>query len=154
MSRSSNPRTSPRVILREARRLLGRRRRLQADYEHAQWWVTDLATGAQWSVSDSEPGPFCFEPVAQGEGVLIMANKLLRVADLPDLQDSTAHKDARGRTYYVLNNNPRLRCEHCGGEYSAHRGDYFAADPHTPMTCCDRPLRLVRKRTVYEEIGT
>lgn len=24
--------------------------RFQTDFEHGQWWVTDLKTGAQWSV--------------------------------------------------------------------------------------------------------
>ena len=40
---------------------------LQSDFEHGQWWITHVPTGAQWSVCDSEPGPFCFEQVTRGE---------------------------------------------------------------------------------------
>ena len=41
--------------------------KLQADYEHGQWWITDRDTGTQWSVVDAEgPGThngFDFEMV-------------------------------------------------------------------------------------------
>lgn len=51
--------------------------RLQADFEHGQWWITDIPTGAQWSVCDAT-GPdsgrfrgtvdgFDFENVTEGE---------------------------------------------------------------------------------------
>jgi len=47
---------------------------LQTDFEHGQWWVTNLITGAQWSVCDAEGTEangvfdgFCFEQVSQGE---------------------------------------------------------------------------------------
>ena len=45
--------------------------RFQVDFEHGQWWVTDLDTGAQWSVVDEEPGTdgFGFEQVSRGEGM-------------------------------------------------------------------------------------
>jgi hypothetical protein len=42
-------------------------RDFQTDFEHGQWWVTALRTGKQWSVCDSEPGPFCYEQVSQGD---------------------------------------------------------------------------------------
>lgn len=45
-----------------------------------------------------------------------------------------------------------LRCLYCGGEYSATRGDYFMADPNTVMKCHNRPMALVRRRTVYEQV--
>jgi len=45
-----------RRVLRAARKSL-RERKLQADFEHGQWWITSLKTGAQWSVVDSEGGP-------------------------------------------------------------------------------------------------
>lgn len=51
----------------ESRPKMARHRRIQTDFEHGQWWVSDLDTGAQWSVCDSKPGPFCFEQVTQGE---------------------------------------------------------------------------------------
>ena len=45
---------------------LARHRKFTCDFEHGQWWVSDLDTGAQWSVCDSGNG-FCFEQVTQGE---------------------------------------------------------------------------------------
>lgn len=43
-------------------------------FEHGQWWVENMRTGAQWSVCDSEGGEgiytfngFCFEQVSRGE---------------------------------------------------------------------------------------
>ena len=43
--------------------------RFAADFEHGQWWITDLDTGAQWGVHDAEPGihGFCFEQVTRGD---------------------------------------------------------------------------------------
>lgn len=40
--------------------------RLSADFEHGQWWITDLDTGAQWSVVDTSRG-YDFEQVTEGE---------------------------------------------------------------------------------------
>ncbi len=40
-------------VLRAARYRLGAGR-YQADFEHGQWWVTRLGTGAQWSVVDCQ----------------------------------------------------------------------------------------------------
>ena len=51
----------------ESRLKLARHRRVSADFEHGQWWITDLDTGSQWSVCDCEPGGFCFEQVSQGD---------------------------------------------------------------------------------------
>lgn len=60
-----------RRVLRAARYRLGKRRRFSADFEHGQWWVTDLRTGAQWSAVDYETGAgvpyFDFEQVSRGE---------------------------------------------------------------------------------------
>lgn len=69
----TNTRTMERRILTAARRSLfpGRRPRLAADFEHGQWWVTNLDSGAQWSVVDAAgPGTvdgFDFEQITQGE---------------------------------------------------------------------------------------
>ena len=41
-------------ILRCARHHFGARTRLQADFEHGQWWITVPGTGAQYSVNDCE----------------------------------------------------------------------------------------------------
>ena len=44
--------------------------RFSSDFEHGQWWITDLDTGAQWSVCDAAGGGsvdgFCFEQVSEG----------------------------------------------------------------------------------------
>ena len=46
-------------------------RRITAAFEHGQWWITDLDTGAQWSVNDARGGSavdgFDFEQVSRGE---------------------------------------------------------------------------------------
>lgn len=59
-----------RRVLRAARVLLGHRR-WAADFEHGQWWLTNLDTGAQWSVVDAEGAHthdgFAFEQVTRGE---------------------------------------------------------------------------------------
>jgi hypothetical protein len=47
-------------------RAVPHRRRINADFEHGQWWITDLDTGAQWSVHDTNGKGFCFEQVSQG----------------------------------------------------------------------------------------
>lgn len=38
-----------------------------AAFEHGQWWITDLVSGAQWSVADLNEDDFCFEQVTQGQ---------------------------------------------------------------------------------------
>lgn len=46
-------------------------RRTDSFFEHGQWWVQHLDTGAQWSAHDcsgvGEVDGFCFEQVTQGE---------------------------------------------------------------------------------------
>ena len=46
-------------------------RKVQAHYEHGQWWITQPSTGAAWSVCDAEGSGstqgFCFEQVSQGD---------------------------------------------------------------------------------------
>lgn len=45
--------------------------RIQADFEHGQWFVTCVDCGAQWSVNDAEgPGSydgFDFERITEGD---------------------------------------------------------------------------------------
>jgi hypothetical protein len=49
----------------------GLSRDISANFEHGQWWVTQIDTGAQWSVVDAEGGSsvdgFDFEQVTEGE---------------------------------------------------------------------------------------
>ena len=46
---------------------------LQTAFEHGQWWVTVLTTGAQYSVNDADGNSddivngFCLEEVTRGE---------------------------------------------------------------------------------------
>lgn len=40
---------------------------LNTTFEHGQWWLTCADCGAQWSVSDADPGPFDFELVTEGD---------------------------------------------------------------------------------------
>ena len=64
----------------------------------------------------------------------------MRIADLPDC---TPTPDAHG----VYTVPPFLYCRVCGGEYSAHRGDYFAHPPEGEITCCGEVCSLVRRET-------
>jgi hypothetical protein len=49
--------------------------------------------------------------------------------------------------------HPNLVCECCGAEYSANKGDYFMHPPTYPFFCCDRPMILAIRRTIYERVG-
>lgn len=60
-----------------------------------------------------------------------------------DLKDQTGASGPR----------PVLRCAACGGEYSAHAGDYWAADPDYEFECCGEPCALVTIETVYKEVS-
>src|SRR3990172_2137742 len=48
--------------------------------------------------------------------------------------------------------HPFLYCVRCGNECSANAGDYFMARPSYVFTCCNVPMRLVTKSTVYREV--
>lgn len=66
----TNTCTMERKVLTAAHKAL-RRRNINADFEHGQWWITHLPTGAQWSVGDAEGSSaidgFCFEQVTSGD---------------------------------------------------------------------------------------
>ena len=70
LNTETNTRAMEQRVLDAATELLGRAR-MSADFEHGQWWITDLDTGAQWSVCDAESPDtaegFCFEQVTQGD---------------------------------------------------------------------------------------
>ena len=58
-------------VVSVARKVL-KRRNLASFFEHGQWWVEHIPSGAQWSVVDAgnrEQGPdgFGFEQVTEGE---------------------------------------------------------------------------------------
>ena len=53
------------LVMREASQRFGRGK-MNAFFEHGQWWVENRRTGAQYSVIDSVPGPFTFERVSYG----------------------------------------------------------------------------------------
>ena len=48
---------------------------------------------------------------------------------------------------------PFLKCFECGAEVSANSGDYFMSHPDLVMMCCDQPLRLVTRATVYTKVS-
>jgi len=64
----------------------------------------------------------------------------MRITDLPDLSRTI---DDRG----VYHPPPFLYCEVCQGEYSAHRGDYWAVAPEGEIACCGEPCQLVKRET-------
>jgi len=70
MTETNTPAMHKRV-LRAANYKLGHTRKFQADFEHGQWWVTELGTGAQWSVVDCQTQGgvdyLDFEQVTQGD---------------------------------------------------------------------------------------
>ena len=47
---------------------------------------------------------------------------------------------------------PILRCFICGSEFSANRGDYFAAHPEYIFECCGEPMTLCIRRVTYEAV--
>jgi len=49
--------------------------------------------------------------------------------------------------------HPILVCERCGAESSANKGEYFMRPLTYPFFCCDRPMILAVKMTVYEEVA-
>ena len=63
----------------------------------------------------------------------------VRVSDL---------KDQLGTSYP----RPFLYCRKCGGEYSAHAGDYFMLPAEHIMKCCHANMVLMTKREVYTEV--
>ena len=63
----------------------------------------------------------------------------IRVSDLPEM----GH--VRGAFLY---------CAQCRQLWSACRGDYFALHDSHVMTCCDKPMRLMRQRVVLEAVRT
>lgn len=65
-----NTKTMEKRVLKMARKMLGTRN-VSAFFEHGQWWVSNLKTGAQYSVVDAE-GPntidgFDLEQVTDGD---------------------------------------------------------------------------------------
>jgi len=66
----TNTRAVERRIRKAAHARFGRRR-IQTDFEHGQWWITILDTGAQYSVEDAESGSAIdgidFEQVTEGD---------------------------------------------------------------------------------------
>lgn len=70
-------------------------------------------------------------------------HRTITVAELPDLLGQPG-------------THPFLYCPSCGSEYSAHRGDYWAARPDAPLTCSNghrrRGMRLVRRLARLVEV--
>jgi uncharacterized C2H2 Zn-finger protein len=85
----------------------------------------------------------------------------MRVKDLP-ARDRTYRtvEDVDGSTYTVQGRPVFLHCPRCGAEYSATRGDYFAADPDQIIRCTGDDgarhrainMRLVRRVSELVEV--
>ena len=69
-----------------------------------------------------------------------MYQKAVKVSDL---------KDQLGTSYP----RPMLFCRYCGETASAHKGDYFMADPDTTFKHCGRNMALVVKRVTFEPVA-
>lgn len=71
LTETNTPAIERRVLRAAVHTLGGRRREYQADFEHGQWWITRLASGAQWSVVDCQTAAgvdyLGFERVSQGD---------------------------------------------------------------------------------------
>ncbi len=66
----TNTQKVERSVLASAKVTLGNSRHLIAFFEHGQWWIENLRTGAQWSACDAESAGrkyFDFEQVTQGD---------------------------------------------------------------------------------------
>lgn len=73
----------------------------------------------------------------------------MKVKDLP----------SSDRTHTTLPNGGTLEgvptflyCRRCGAQYSATRGDYFAAHPDTVLRCCGEPMVLARTTTTIHAV--
>lgn len=64
---------------------------------------------------------------------------MVKVKDLPDLLEHIGPR-------------PMLHCEICGADFSADRGDYFMCHPDYVPECCEEPMQLVTKHTVYRKV--
>jgi hypothetical protein len=66
-----NTRPMGKRVLAAARRVLGNGQSYQAGFEHGQWWVSVLGSGAQYSVVDATGANtydgFGFELVTRGD---------------------------------------------------------------------------------------
>ena len=47
---------------------------------------------------------------------------------------------------------PFLYCQQCGSEASANAGDYWNLPDDHVFMCCGSPMRLVTKKTTYEDV--
>lgn len=52
-----------------------------------------------------------------------------------------------------LGPHPILYCLDCYGEYSANKADYFMMSDDDPFMCCNVPMILVTKTTMYRSVG-
>lgn len=66
LNTETNTPAMARRVAKAFRLTFGEHRRIQTDFEHGQWWVTERGTGAQWAVNDCDGGiaEFDFEQVS------------------------------------------------------------------------------------------
>jgi len=87
------------------------------------------------------------EKFAYGQGARAMATAIR----VKDLKQQVGTEERGGKLWVVP--QPFLYCGHCGNQFSANRGDYFAADPEHVFKCCRRNMLLVTKRTIFEQVA-
>lgn len=71
----------------------------------------------------------------------------IRVRDLPPWEPSRVVNGC-----IIEPCHPFLFCPDCGNEASANPADYWAVNRDTVFTCCGEPMRLVRRRVIYEDV--
>lgn len=77
---------------------------------------------------------------------MVINPKGIKVSDLKDQLRSKTRLPGNVRPF------PFLYCDICGTENSANAGDYWNSNPDTVFTCCDIPMRLVRKVVQYIDV--
>lgn len=45
-----------------------------------------------------------------------------------------------------------LYCPRCGGEYSAHKGDYWNLPDSYVFKCCGEPMIIATSKTIISEV--
>jgi len=53
----------------------------------------------------------------------------------------------------VTNDHRFLLCRVCCSQNSANLGDYFNLSKNHVFMCCDRPMGLFVKKTIYQEVA-
>lgn len=80
-------------------------------------------------------------------------SKSITVADLPVWESTKEFTRKDGSRYAVEPRHPMLYCEDCGQTSSANPGDYWDLPKSHVFMCCEQPMRLVNRLTVYQDVS-